>query len=698
MNKKTVLACLLACSALVLTQCITKKNNPSGDTSDTSSHSGEGDEVQLTLDTGKTSQQNGQLQFAADSESVEGEVVHLAYDAAESKTTIYGLDAGAAKLTDGTKTYLVSVNYGIYKGTGEVSVALGNDYLHLENLASPFRGSKTEAYVAGSKNAFKVDAGLRYKTFTEEAGAWELDEKVANFDALDAAHLYDADNVKIELSNANYGTVNADLTVSFSEAAVGQTVTVSAYANGQKVEQVVKVNAGYNVYDSDGFRALFENPAIHGELNILRSFEAKVENYQLFTSGGKTYLYNTVGSDKEPKYQGSVYFREDEAAEVDPLVINGNYMVLDATEVPQHYNGNVKELTDIEPVEWRGATAFDMSDMKETQAGLIQNKVCNPQEGIFRASSHNTPDGKGLVFNNWNIRGNSNTGSEDNPALESTGENNLVLQSYNFTANNCIFDLGVYGIAVYDARATALCKDTIIQNTWGSSICTWRGHRVELQNSLLTNAGSAAVWLINDGNVEGHEGNLIVDANSVIDNYLSTSSAWFTAYGLTALGVFADSIENAVNQPATGHAHSIYKSATNKVFNFEVLVQTESDNASAYPFANVSLNGAASVIDPTAYGRAGYVSAATDPKAYVKGIYDNQNSIVKCIGQTDTELGTSIYQTLPAVGNDVATAYAVALATALATQEAAGRTAHIQVDAALQGGLSAIISVRPVSA
>ena len=696
MNKKTILACLLACSTLVLTQCITKGGGSSGNTSDTSSHSGEGDDIQLALDTGKTSVQDGQLNFATDSESIEGEVVHIAFNASENKTTIYGLDAGNAKLTDGTKTYNVSVNYGIYKGTGEVSVALGNDYLHLENLASAFRGSKTEAYVAGNKNAFKVDAGLRYKTFTEQAGVWELDEKVANFDELDAAHLYDADNVKIELSNASYGTVNTDLTVNFAEAAVGQNVTVQIWANGQKVEQTVKVNAGYNAYDSDSFRALFENPTIHGELNILRSFKAEVKDYQLYRSHGQTYLYNTVGSDHEAEFQGSVYYREDGTDVTDPLVINGNYMVLDASEVPQHYNGNGSDLDEAVPLEWRGSQAFDLAYMKDTQSNLIQGRVCNPQEGIFRLSSQNT-EAKGLTFNNWNIRGNSNTGSEENPTFESTGEINLILQSYNFTANNCIFDLGVYGIACYDGKATAKVKDSIIRNTWGSSITTWRGPRVELDNSLLTNAGSAAIWLINNGANEDHVGNLIVDDETVIDNYLSTSSAWFVAYGLTALSVFADSIEYAVNQPATGHAHTIFKSSSDKRFNFEVLLQTESDNDSAYPLANINLNGAQSVCDPLSYGRAGYVTSATDPKAYVKGVYDNQSSIVKCIGQTDAELGASIYSLLSAVGGDVSKAYAAALATALATQEATRGAAHIQVDAALQGGLSAIMAVKPVA-
>ena len=564
-----------------------------------------------------------------------------------------------------------------------------------------FRGSKTDAYVAGNKNAFRVDAGLRYKTFTLEAEEWGLDEKVVEFSKLNAAHLYDADNVKIEVTGGESGTttyaaVNEDLTVSFTDAAVGQTLTVQVWANGQKVEQTVKVNAGYNAYDSDSFRALFENAGIHGEINILRSFKAEVKDYQLFTSHGKTYLYNTVGSDHEGEYQGSVYFRQDNAAEAEALVVNGNYMVLDASEVPQHYNGNGSELDEAVPVEWRGAEPFDLNHMKNTQSNLIQGRVCNPQEAIFRVCSQNS-DAKPLTFNNWNIRGNSNTGSEDNPTLESTGEIDIILQSMAFNANNCIFDLGVYGIACYDGKATAKVKDSIIRNTWGSSITTWRGPRVELDNSLLTGAGSAALWLINNGANENHVGNLIVDDKTVIDNYLSTSSAWFVAYGLTALSVFADSIEYAVNQPATGHAHTIFKSSSDKRFNFEVLLQTESDNDSAFPLANINLNGAQSVCDPLSYGRAGYVASATDPKAYVKGVYDNQSSIVKCIGQTDAELGASIYSLLSAVGGDVSMAYAAALATALATQEATRGAAHIQVDAALQGGLSAIIAVKPVA-
>ena len=703
MNKKAIIACFLAASVLAITSCKHGGNSQEKSESQSESQSGGETELKVELETGRVATQAGELRFAADSESAEGEVVHLEYDEEEEATSIYGLDAGSAKLTDGETTYLVSVGYGLYKGQGEVSVALGEDYAGIATQANLFRGSKTEAYVAGTKNPFKVDAGLRYKTFTKVDDEWDLDEKVLPFDELEAAHLYDTDNVHIEVSGTDgavsYATINDDLTVTFKEAAVGQTLTVKAWANGQKVEQTVKVNEGYNVYNSDDFRLYFEDISIRGELNILRSFEAEVEDYQLYESHGHTYLYNTTSDDVAAIYQGSVYMRRDLSANNEPLTVNGNYMMLDASKVPQHYDGDGTQLDEATPLQWRGETAFDLVEFKKTQAGLINGRVCNPQEAIFRICGEKFgEENKQVIFNNWNIRGNSNTGSEEDPDFESTGLIDVIANSHKFTVNNCIIDFGVYGIAGYNSRSIVELNDSIIQNTWGSSITTWKCQDIKVNNSLLTNAGSAAFWLINDEKV-GEQGNVVIDDDSVIDNYLTPTSAWFTAYGLTALSVFADQI-NAV--PGYFN-HTIYKDSSIKNFNFEILVQEPNeDGRNNVPYATVSLNGLQSVIDPTSYGRSDY--ASTNPlKAYVAGVYSANNSIVKAVGQTDDALATDIYTADGGQQNPqtVQQAYIQSLATFIMTQEAAGKLAHIQVDAAMptpDGGVmyvGAVISVRP---
>ena len=705
MNKKVILACFLACSALALTQCKhggKKSENPS----DSQSQGGE-TELKVELETGKTASQVGQLSFAADSESDEGEVVHIQYDEEEGKTVIFGLDAGNAKLTDGKIDYLVSVNYGIYKGTGEVSVGLGKDYMNLATLAAPFRGAKDDPYVAGTKNAFKVDAGLRYKTFTEVDDEWDLDEKVLPFDELNATHLYDTDNVHIEVSGPDgavkYATINEDLTVSFEQAAVGQTVSVKAYANGQSVTQTVKVNEGYNIYNSDDFRFYFEDISIRGELNILRSFEAEVEDYQLYESHGQTYLYDTISDAEADIYQGSVYLRKDLSTNNEPLVVNGNYMILDATEVPQHLNGNAKDLDEATPVEWRGSTPFDFNSFRSTQANKINGLVCNPQEAIFRICGEKSGEqNKQVTFNNWNIRGNSNTGSEENPTFESTGEIDVIANSHKFTINNCILDFSVYGIAGYNSRSIIEVNDSIIQNSWGSSITTWKCQDVKVNNSLLKNAGSAAVWLINNEKT-GEQGHLVIDEDSVIDNYLTATSAWFTAYGMSTLGSFTDDINGIV----ANFNHTIYNNTTDKAFNFEVLVQEANEEGrNNVPYATVSLNGLQSVIDPTSYNRDDYVTQANPARQYVKSVFSAKNSIIKALGQSDDELAMAI--ATKAQGSQtpsvVQQSYVASIAEFIMGQEQAGKLAHIQVDAVIPdqlGGLhpvGAVITIKPANA
>ena len=94
-----------------------------------------------------------------------------------------------------------------------------------------------------------------------------------------------------------------------------------------------------------------------------------------------------------------------------------------------------------------------------------------------------------------------------------------------------------------------------------------------------------------------------------------------------------------------------------------------------------------------------------DPKAYVKAIHSANNSIIKALGQSDTELGTAIYTNAQGSQDPqvVQPAYIQALATFIGTREAAGKLAHIQVDASIPNDgttmfVGAILTVRPNNA
>ena len=198
--KKTKLLCLLALSSLILSSCgLTKKDSESeskpqeSDTSEIESESQDQSDSSEsdgpivsnpTFETGKKANLEGRFEFASDSESVDGEVIHVDYDSAKDTTTIYTIDAGEAKLVSGNVTANITVIYGFISGEGENPLNLGNDYLAYQNqfLQASFRGSKAEPYVVGNQNKLKLDVAFTYNTYILEDGEYVKDRATLNLD------------------------------------------------------------------------------------------------------------------------------------------------------------------------------------------------------------------------------------------------------------------------------------------------------------------------------------------------------------------------------------------------------------------------------------------------------------------------------------------------------------------------------------
>ena len=688
--------------------------NPSGGTDTAGPVS-----TQVEVKTGETKSIDGNYQLAEGAR--DGEIVHLEHE--DGKTVIYGIAHGNVTLKSGETTCGVKVLYNVRAA----SLSYGTDYhAFMENtLQAGFRGAKDVAYQVGAANPFHFDIGFQSYTYVydEEDQEWVKDavEGGVKLDEASTEFLSPDDEFKFSIKDHNINElaeVNADFTLSFKEAAIGQDLELVVSHGETTLSQNVHVNAGYNVYTHEQLKEYFEDGSIVGDLNIQRRIVAHEGDENVFddprTPEVERYLYNTNDSEREKDIQGSLYFRyvadyqgliEDELNE---LTINANYMVIDAMNAARHYSGTDE------------IDSFITEDWAHHQASPINGLVCNPQESVFRFYGHKVErEGEPTVYpilnvKNMNLRGNSNTGTAENPELNSDGLIGLMNNSSTMNVENCILDYSVYGAAAYNHEATLVVEDTIISNTWGSSITTYRSNSVTLRNSFLTKAGSAAVWLLNaDG--ERRRNVFSMDEATVIDNYLTATSPWFQAYQLSTIDAFVGQIENYLNaqtkavisgvsavDPSVAQlkGHTILAD-DGRSFNFCVLVQADNDPATAgmSPYSEATVGDLADTVRPLGYGEDTY------PNALVKAVFQGAgNKIVKSFGQTDAVLNGAMGQMVPqfmsagiSQADAVNYAYLLGVSQHMTTRDAQGKKNYAQVDADLGGfvgGVGAIIEAK----
>ena len=242
---------------------------------------------------------------------------------------------------------------------------------------------------------------------------------------------------------------------------------------------------------------------------------------------------------------------------------------------------------------------------------------------------------------------------------------------------------------------------------------------------------------------EGQQGNLLIDTDSVVDNYIFPDSSWFVAWNLTMIAAFASTIDNSVNAGAAQANQALGDSASkphtifdNQKINFVVLVQADSDvidsehdEANYRPYANVNVFGSSSLIDSKCYTDAAYLdgSGESNLKLLSTIFGANNNSIIKPAGYTDEMFANTMRQVLngvlaanglsnaanmtvdqilavaqieaykDAINSALLASFANALSRLLTAKTAAGQKAFIDVDASIAGfTIGALLEVKPV--
>ena len=628
-----------------------------------------------------------------------GDAEIVAIEQQVTKAVVRALTPGKVTLTNGTDSFEVTISYDVY------GVASGSDYTFATTSNHEnFRSETITPYQVGTKNAFKPDVTLTYTTwkYDETNNTYEADE-LEEIEITEAhKHLMNDETINYTFtlednsSAADLVTVNDDATISFKEEAIGKsiTLTIGTSFTTDKVTQTYFINDGYNAYTHKDFKTLFEDNTIT-HINLLHNIKAEYDESQMYfnTKYKRKVPFNTTAAGNEIKFQGSMYFRYGgvhsgtDYGTLQPLVINGNYMLLDAQGLPER----------IAFIEGEEGSYDNIPGLVGTQAGAIKQgettePVVNPQEGLFRVHDFSDTNSDEPVFTvkDLQVIGDSNRGDLEHPTMHSGGSNGAILGGVNALFDNVNFKYLVSGAQVNFSTGVLKFKDSVIEETWGASVTTWEAKKLTIENTALRKAGAPSIWNIQSYGASSGSGSVVcdvnVDAKSEITNYLTPKSAWFQAYNLditTHAAPIDDKMKNI--------GYTIYKPGTSQI-SFALLLQHPSDT-SGNAGMRLTIGGQSAGLNPAQFTTQGISDEISAYNPIGAGIFAANNSILLALGQV---IDYSIYDT------DVTklqTNYMTQLATKLGTYRLSGEQ-HLYIEVAVKFNnelLSAVLEVTPVS-
>lgn len=628
-----------------------------------------------------------------------GDAEIIAIEQQATKAVVRALTPGKVTLTNGTDSFEVTISYDVY------GVASGSDYTFATTSNHEnFRSETITPYQVGTKNAFKPDVTLTYTTwkYDETNNTYEADE-LEEIEITEAhKHLMNDETINYTFtlednsSAADLATVNDDATISFKEEAIGKsiTLTIGTSFTTDKVTQTYFINDGYNAYTHKDFKTLFEDNTIT-HINLLHNIKAEYDESQMYfnTKYQRKVPFNTTSAYSEINFQGSMYFRYggeyngENFGELQPLVINGNYMLLDAQGLPER----------IAFIKSEEGSYDNIPGLVGTQAGAIKQgettePVVNPQEGLFRVHNFSDTNSDEPVFTvkDLQVIGDSNRGDLEHPTMHSGGSNGAILGGVNALFDNVNFKYLVSGAQVNFSTGVLKFKDSVIEETWGASVTTWEAKKLTIENTALRKAGAPSIWNIQSYGASSGSGSVVcdvnVDAKSEITNYLTPTSSWFQAYNLD-ITTYAVAIDNIMKNIG----YTIYKPGTNQI-SFALLLQHPSDT-SRNAGLRLTIGGQSAGLNPAQFTTQGISDEISAYNPIGAGIFAANNSILLALGQV---IDSSIYDT---DATKLQTKYMTQLATKLGTYRLSGEQ-HLYIEVAVSFGgelLSAVLEVTPVS-
>ncbi|MCK9235697.1 MAG: InlB B-repeat-containing protein, partial [Acholeplasmataceae bacterium] len=381
---------------------------------------------------------------------------------------------------------------------------------------------------------------LDYEVYLNSGGGYEVIQDIS-------AHLTFKPNNRIE----------------FKPAANGNTYKIVIKPKYQSTNMVVNpltyeftVNNGVNVFTHQELKQAFEDDEVQ-MINLHANIAPILSASQL----------NPDGSPKNVKNgAGNVYNRNFEAQQQDNLVIQGNYMTINGSQLPY---SNARS----------GSSIVGFAEAFE---------IINVQIAIFNYSVNDNENNwiSNWTMNNLSIIGNTTVpsvnfgGTAEEILLQerlmsrnSGGYIGVMVSRGSSTFNNVQVKFSVIGFSNYahgeDLEMTL--NHVIVDDSWANSVYMQGATETTLTNSYFGQSGGPAFHVSDSRQGAGINNPIFNIIDTEIENYISGEEAWFKAYGMSAVAL---QLKSAIETGIAPAGRSIIKLVTHPITG----VQTEMIN------------------------------------------------------------------------------------------------------------------------
>ena len=430
-------------------------------------------------------------------------------------------------------------------GVGD-SLALYNN--NISSSTSSFISLSDTIYEVGTADNYYFDIALNNNNITS------LDYIDYTF----AVNVYDSDS---ESLSGSFASIDDLIVNSEDDSTYGAGFVFSSKYTNSIVRVTIRpkyndrspivlefiLNDGVNVFSNDELKIAYGNLGVQC-INIHRTIICELSSNQTNPDGSplnyNEWLNSRVtydGNEMTSNATGNVYVRISDSTSNDNLVINGNYQTIDGSNLPlinlKDYggvNGQCSSLTD---------SLGNANGVVNSQIAIFRSQVRSSSglnlSNLQTTEAYNNINNNNVNYNNLIVIGNTTVPetSQGNELLTNSGSYSAIRTSYNdVTTNNCILKNSCIGMFVTGGGTDIYAVNTKIYESWANLIYSYSGNIVSLTNCQLKNAGGSAVW-IEDNDASDYElynPTFIMDNNTIIDNFVSGSEAWFTAYNMAS--------------------------------------------------------------------------------------------------------------------------------------------------------------------
>jgi uncharacterized repeat protein (TIGR02543 family) len=468
--------------------------------------------------------------------------------------------------------------------------AHGSNYLAFLNATNSgqtvFLDPATTYYV-GAANDFYVDLRmvnnqgtriplsqvyLEYDLYVWMAGSYQL---IAEDDLEDYIQFLPENRIRMDSS-----TVGGQYQLVVKPKYQSTAMQVSS------LEYTFVVNDGYNVFTNQQLKECFSDFDVT-TINIHASFKAELSSAQKNADGSPINVHPNQSNTQSGNGTGNVYLRFSQTIDNDHLIVQGNYMTIDGSELPfsnaQSGSGLVGFAESFEIVSVQIAI-FNYSVTNASLAPTNNNQF--HVNNLIVKSNTSTPyvdfDGTAEQIEIQERMMSRNSGGYVGFFVEHGMANytNLVIFNAVIAITN-----NAYGINSSNVPTYATLDHVYVYNSWANSIYTHGGNGYIVRDSVIGQSGGSSFHLVDIRPFgAGNTPLLDLDDSNTINNWISGEEAWFKAYGMSQVAL---TLKSGIEGGISGTGRSIIQTVINPINGLETeminfILLTESSSSAIH--------------------------------------------------------------------------------------------------------------------